>query len=146
MRATCLLCCFAVAGALGCAGRDVRQEPETRLAPRASAAPATKPSPAPVAQEPSRPPEPVAAPAAAVDRGQQPPTGRPCRIHFRRDAMGLAAQAPLAIRDSEIPGRTTHKAGTLDQVTDEWVVLRSDGRLWWIPRAVILTIELEPEQ
>ena len=100
----------------------------------------------PAPSAPSPPAEPVAAPAAALDRGQQPPTGRACRIHFRRDAMGLAAAAPLAIRDTEVPGRTTHKAGTIDQVTDEWVVLKSDERLWWIPRAVILAVELDPPQ
>ena len=60
--------------------------------------------------------------------------------------MGLAAQAPLGIQENEIPGRTTHKAGTIEQVSDQWVVLRSDDRLWWIPRPIILIIEFPPQQ
>ena len=68
--------------------------------------------------------------------------GQACRVHFRRDAMGVSAPAPLGV-DANITSRAAQIRGTIDRVTDQWLVLRVEGKQCWVPRGVILMVELE---
>jgi len=43
------------------------------------------------------------------------------------------------------PQRGTVVAGILEQVTDSWLVLRTDSGRVWVPRGMVLMVEL-PER
>jgi hypothetical protein len=49
--------------------------------------------------------------------------------------------APLGVQSPSPASRSAELTGTIDQISDDWLVLHSAGRLWWIPRGVILAIE-----
>jgi hypothetical protein len=72
----------------------------------------------------------------------QPPTGHVCRVYLRRDALGMAGAAPLAPNLDAPMQRGTVVSGTLDQVTDSWIVLKSDGGRIWVPRNTVLMLEV----
>ncbi len=104
---------------------------------------------APAAQQPSAAGETSATPAAPESIAplprpfpDNPPVGQSCRVHFRRDALGLSAPAPLGVDQGGLASRTTQMSGTLDRVTDQWLVIRSSDHTWWVPRTAILAIEL----
>src|SRR5213596_3449094 len=80
-------------------------------------------------------------PAGAV--GLQ--TGRRCRVHLRRDAVGLAGQAPLSLLGTSAMSERAQLTGTLERVDDDGVTLRADNSTYWIPRDVILAVEF-PDQ
>lgn len=90
------------------------------------------------------PTAPVASPpeSAAPRESVQPPTGRSCRVYLRRDALGMAGAAPLAPNLDAPLQRGTVVTGTVDEVTDAWVVLKADSRRVWIPRNMVLMIEV----
>lgn len=67
--------------------------------------------------------------------------GKPVRIQFRRDALGMAAPATLGPDAPSAGGRTIALDGTLIDLTDQWLVLRGQGRTYWIPHHVVLLIE-----
>jgi hypothetical protein len=73
----------------------------------------------------------------------RPATGRPCRVHLRRDAMGLATISPLPMgsRATSPSVRATQIEGVLDDVGDHWVTLRTADRVYSIPVGSILAIE-----
>ena len=71
------------------------------------------------------------------------PTGRACRIHLRRDALGLSGVAPLSIQHVSPASRAAAIEGTVERATDDWVVLRAaGGRTYWIRADVILAVEV----
>ena len=78
--------------------------------------------------------------------GPHPPTGRPCRVQFRRDALGQAAPAPLGVVVVGTPaGRAAQLAGVLDQVTPDWLVVRAGRRTYWIARGNVLLVEFDDD-
>ncbi|HEY2586530.1 MAG TPA: hypothetical protein VGI81_12270 [Tepidisphaeraceae bacterium] len=85
-------------------------------------------------------PETRTAQGATSDSAVQPPTGHPCRVYLRRDALGMAGAAPLAPNLDAPMQRGTVVSGILDQVTDSWIVLKSDGGRIWIPRNTVLML------
>ena len=67
--------------------------------------------------------------------------GRPCRVQFRGDALGLASDNPLALTGRWAEGSSLH--GTVVEMTDQWLVLRTpQNKRVVIPQARILLIEL----
>lgn len=78
----------------------------------------------------------------AAPESVQPPTGHACRVFLRRDALGMAGSAPLAPNLDAPLQRGTVVSGTLDQVTESWIVLKSDAGWIWIPRNAVLMIEV----
>src|SRR5688500_6080717 len=70
------------------------------------------------------------------------PTGRRCRVHFRRDAVGVAGTSPLGLTEQTRPKQLAQIEGTVDHVSDEWlVVTAAEGRTFWIPRSMVLAVE-----
>lgn len=106
------------------------EEPSPARADRAVEIPATVPSDASAS----------AARTTTTD-GELPQTGRRCRVHLRRDALGLTSMAPLPLQASSPPARAAQVEGVLDVATEHWVVLRTAGRTYWIPTGVILAVE-----
>ena len=110
------------------------------MTPLSSATPTTRPT----AESRAVPQQPALSPARSVTSPPQwiqPPTGQPCRVLLRRDALGSAAPAPLGVQSPSPASRSAELTGTIDQLSDDWLVLHSGGRLWWIPRGVILAID-----
>lgn len=103
-------------------------------------------SPAIVAPAPAGAVTPPANSAVRAAAAAAPPTGHACRVHFRRDAMGLSGGVPLGVGQGSIAGRAVEMSGTIEQVTEDWLVLRTGETRWWIPRSVILAIELTDER
>ena len=67
--------------------------------------------------------------------------GRSVRVQFRRDALGLAAPAPVPPIGQGPGGRAVHLAGIVRSVARQWMVLEHDNSTYWIPQASILLIE-----
>ena len=89
------------------------------------------------------PPAKVAASSPVTRSTDSPiPTGRACRIHLRRDAIGLSGLAPLSIQQVSPATRAAALDGTVEQATDDWVVLRAArGRTYWVRVDGILAVE-----
>jgi hypothetical protein len=79
---------------------------------------------------------------AAFGGETSPPLGKNCVIQFRRDALGAAANLPIAPTTGSINGAETCLGGQLKMVSSDWVVLDNlKGNDIWIPRAAILLIQ-----
>ncbi|HEY8666231.1 MAG TPA: hypothetical protein VIL86_06185 [Tepidisphaeraceae bacterium] len=68
-------------------------------------------------------------------------TGQIVRVHFRRDALGLAAPAPLAPTSDGVGGKPIYLNGEIREITGDWLVIADAGRQYWIPREMILLVE-----
>src|SRR5256885_201572 len=53
-------------------------------------------------------------------------TGRRCRVHLRRDAVGLAGQAPLSVLGTSAMSERAQLAGTIERVDDDGITLRTE--------------------
>jgi hypothetical protein len=69
------------------------------------------------------------------------PTGRPCRLHLRRDAMGMTGLGPLPLQTVSPAARSAQLDGTIDLASEQWIVLRARERTYWLPTGVILAVE-----
>lgn len=129
-----------VATTAGC--QSAQRQPAPAVAPVESS-PAPLAAPPPVTPPPAVPAAPApAASSVAPAESPQPPTGTACRVYLRRDALGMAGPSPLAPNLDAPLQRGTVVNGTIDQVTDAWLVLKSDSGRIWIPRNVVLLIEV----
>ena len=72
-------------------------------------------------------------------------TGRRCRVHFRRDAVGLAGQAPLSILGLSAMSERAQLVGTIERVDPDGITVRADTSTYWVPREAILAVEF-PDQ
>lgn len=72
--------------------------------------------------------------------------GARCRVHLRRDAAGLAGQAPVSIVGASMLSEKASVVGTIDRIDPDAVILRGDGSTYWIPRGVILAVEFPDER
>ena len=73
-------------------------------------------------------------------------TGVRCRVHLRRDAMGLAGQAPLSIVGTSRISELATLAGTIERIEDDALVVRTDSSTYWVPRGMILAVEFSDER
>ena len=71
----------------------------------------------------------------------RPPAGRRCRIHLRRESMGIAGQAPYPITGNNIAADRAAVTGTLERVGRDWLVLRGERSTYWVPRDAVLAVE-----
>src|SRR5688572_25482463 len=78
---------------------------------------------------------------AAVADEVRPPAGRRCRVHLRREALGIAGQAPYPITGNNIAADRAAVTGTLERVGRDWLVLRGERSTYWIPRDAVLALE-----
>lgn len=139
-RAAILLLCIS---ACGCAHRPREQEPAASslvYSPAERLPPERDRSARASANEP-----PSNAPQSTTD-DVRPPAGRRCRVHLRRDAMGVAAQAPYPLAGNNLAADRASVTGTLERVTRDWVVVRSDRSTHWLPRDAVLSIEFVEEK
>jgi hypothetical protein len=70
-----------------------------------------------------------------------PLVGRNVKVQFRRDALGVAAGAPISPTAQGPGGRAVHLVGTVRSVTGGWLVLERERNTYWIPHSTILVIE-----
>jgi hypothetical protein len=68
--------------------------------------------------------------------------GQRCKVQFRRDALGLAAAAPVPPTGQGPGGRAVSIEGTIRSVTGAWIVLERDGRTYWVAQSAVLLIEV----
>jgi hypothetical protein len=68
--------------------------------------------------------------------------GKKCRLQFRRDALGLSAPGLLEPTATQSGGKSTSLVGVVDQVSDAWLVIRANNRLYWVPVQQILMVEV----
>lgn len=73
----------------------------------------------------------------------RPATGRRCRVHLRRDAMGLATVSPLPMssRSASPAARATQLEGVIEAAGEHWVTLRTTDRVYSLPVGSVLAIE-----
>ena len=67
--------------------------------------------------------------------------GRKCRVQIRRDALGMAGNAPAAMA-----GRWANETsvdGTILEMSDQWLIVQSPDKRVVVPHASILIIELQ---
>lgn len=63
------------------------------------------------------------------------PAGAKCTVHFRRDAIGVAADSPIHIGFSDIA-----IAGKFVKADEDWIVVDTGKMIEWIPRSTVLHI------
>jgi hypothetical protein len=80
------------------------------------------------------------APPAAQDE-VRPPAGRRCRVHLRREAMGVAGQAPYPLTGNNLATDRASIIGTLERVGRDWIVVRGERSTFWVPRDAVLAVE-----
>jgi hypothetical protein len=74
--------------------------------------------------------------------GDGPKVGSACRISFRRDALGDAANLPVPVETDTINGVPVTMRGKLLRADRDWIVLEVGSELRWIPRDVVLFIDV----
>lgn len=72
-----------------------------------------------------------------------PPNGKSCVVQFRRDALGAAANLPISPTTGSINGAQTSVSGVLRATNDDWIVLDRGGQQIWIPKSVVLLIQVD---
>ena len=83
--------------------------------------------------------------ASAVDE-VRPPAGRRCRVHLRREAMGVAGQAPYPLSGNNLAADRVLLSGTLERVGRDWLVVRGERSTYWVPRDVVLAVEFADDR
>ena len=79
--------------------------------------------------------------AGATQDEVRPPAGRRCRVHLRREALGIAGQAPYPITGNNLAADRAQLTGTLERVGRDWLVLRGERSTYWVPRDAVLAVE-----
>ncbi len=69
-----------------------------------------------------------------------------CRVHLRRDAAGLAGQAPVSVVGTSRLSELASVAGVVERVDSDAVTVRGEGSTYWVPRSAILAVELPDER
>jgi hypothetical protein len=71
----------------------------------------------------------------------RPPAGRRCRVHLRREAMGVAGQAPTPLSGNNLATDRASLVGTLERVGRDWIVVRGERSTYWLPVDSVLAVE-----
>ncbi len=141
----CLAALIAVpAVLLGCRADPHRGEPARMIVVRDAVRPAEQRGDDAGERAPSRIEVVVADPHGGAGAGSSPLSqlvGRSVKVQFRRDALGVAAPAPIPPIGQGPGGRAVHLNGVVRSVTGGWIVLKRDTNTYWIPHAAVLVIE-----
>ena len=87
----------------------------------------------------------IAAGCADASRDRNPlqsQIGKYCIVYFRRDALGMAAESPVSVTSSGLNDAAMTQAGKLMEVGADWIVIDNHGRVFHIPQAAILIVEI----
>lgn len=122
----------------GCASRKDR-EGEGRASSLVYS-PAERLPPASTGDEP-RPGSGDLSGVTVVQDDVRPPSGRRCRVHLRRDSLGVANPAPYPIVGNNIAAERALLAGTLERVGRDWLVVRGERSTFWVSREAVLAVE-----
>ena len=135
-RAAHMFCLAPVAAALaGCASE--KKERSDGRAPSLVYSPAARLDSTAESRESGR----DASGPAAEPEAVRPPAGRRCRVHLRREALGVAGQAPYPLSGNNLATERAQLTGTLERVGHDWLVVRGDRSTYWVPREAVLAIE-----
>ena len=75
-----------------------------------------------------------------------PPAGSMCKVHFNRNALGLAGNAPAPMDTDVFNGAEVSVTGEFVKMSDSWLVLKiTDDKQRWIPRQAILQMTVESQ-
>ena len=75
--------------------------------------------------------------------GVQPQLGSNVVVQFRRDYLGAAdSDGPVSATAGNVNGTEVAVAGKLVRVSDEWVVIESQGRELWVPKSAVLYLDV----
>lgn len=89
--------------------------------------------------------EPVQLQARGPMNGDDALVGKHCRVRFRRDALGMAAQAYVDPSADVIGGKALFVEGVVESLGPDAILLRGDaGRVSWIPMSNVLMIDTIP--
>jgi hypothetical protein len=69
--------------------------------------------------------------------------GKSCRVSLRRDALGMSAPGFAEPMTPMIGGKPALLTGTVEKLTDSWLVLRDKSKSYWIPVNAILMVETD---
>jgi hypothetical protein len=69
--------------------------------------------------------------------------GHRCRIQFRRDALGIAGSHAVAPDSDEKQGASVEIRGTLTALDGEYLIVRQDQAVTWVPQSVILLVRFD---
>ena len=72
-------------------------------------------------------------------------TGVRCRVHLRRDAVGVAGQSPMPIVGASMLSDRASLAGTIESAERDALLVRTEGSVYWVPREMILAVEFPDE-
>ena len=67
--------------------------------------------------------------------------GKICTVQLRRDALGGAANLPVPPLTNEINGAQVSLTGSLERVTDHWIVLSVSERSIAVSRDAVLLVQ-----
>jgi hypothetical protein len=72
--------------------------------------------------------------------------GKTCRVSLRRDALGMSAPGYAEPMAPMIGGHSALLSGTVEKLTANWLLLRSESKTYWIPTSAILMIETRSDE
>jgi hypothetical protein len=77
----------------------------------------------------------------------EPKVGSQCVVQFRRDALGGGVNSnPIGPTVDSVNGSQISLPGMIEKIGDDWLVLRTrDNQQLWIPRGMILCLEVTTE-
>ena len=143
-----LFVAFAAVGLAGCQPRRTTPAADSAsLTPDAVVGTSAAPSASTTSRADSGSPSPQEQSAAvtivSASPDGRPATGRRCRVHLRRDAMGLATISPLPMgsRSTSPAVRATQLEGVIDAAGDHWITLRTTDHVYSLPVGSVLAIE-----
>jgi hypothetical protein len=89
----------------------------------------------------------AAPPATGNEDVVRPPAGRRVRLHFRREAIGVAGQAAYPLTGgNNLAADRASVTGTLERVGRDWLVVRGERSTYWVPREAVLAVEFADQQ
>ncbi len=71
-----------------------------------------------------------------------PQVGKNVRVHFRRDLLGTFSSIPVGPLVNDVDSYTISIFGRLKIINADWVVLAVGAEEYWIPRSVVLVIDV----
>ncbi len=71
-----------------------------------------------------------------------PRAGAPCKVQFRRDALGTHRNLPISPMTDGIDGAEVSVNGQFKSMSKDWIVVQDNNGDIWIPRATVLLFKV----